>query len=57
MTRSARDFTIYTNVPPKPFGTGPGIPDILEVDLKKKGPYTTRKGAFGAWIITEVKPK
>jgi hypothetical protein len=39
ITQSSEDGTIYGNAPPYPFTGTLGIPQVFDVDLKRRGPY------------------
>ena len=56
-TSSSADGTVYTNSPPTPYGNDVGFPQSIDIDLKRKGPYMKKVGAYGTWMYISIVPK
>lgn len=56
ITKSSADGTIYTSTPPVPFTGSLGIPQILEIDLKRRGPYIKTNGFYGQFVKVAIVP-
>lgn len=57
MIKSARDGTIQSNEPPQLFGGNIGIPQSIEIDLKKRDPYIIISGGLGKYMNFGIVPK